>query len=57
MDERKSTRFIHDLVENYVAGAMFMIIFWWLENEMPIPAEDMARMLLKTNRAALAWLK
>lgn len=55
MDERKiNTLYTRDLVENYVAGAMFMIIFWWLENEMPIPAEDMARMLLKTNRAALA---
>lgn len=54
MDERKiETLYTRDLIENYVTGALFMIVFWWLENEMPIPAKEMARMLLKTNRAAL----
>jgi len=54
MDERKiETLYTRDLIENYVTGALFMIVFWWLDNEMPIPTEDMARMLLKTNRAAL----
>ncbi|MGI6260051.1 MAG: TetR/AcrR family transcriptional regulator [Anaerolineaceae bacterium] len=54
MDERKiETLYTRDLIENYVTGGIFMIVFWWLDNEMPIPSEEMAKMVLKTNRAAL----
>lgn len=55
LDERNiENLYTRALVENYVTGSMFMVVFWWLENEMPIPSEDMARMLLKSNQASMA---
>jgi hypothetical protein len=33
-----------DVFINYLAGAWLGLITWWLENEMPYPAEHIAGM-------------
>ena len=38
-----------DFIENYYAGAMISLIYWWLENDMPFTPEEMAEMYLKVN--------
>jgi AcrR family transcriptional regulator len=32
-----------DMFLNYLAGAWIGIVYWWLENDLPCPAEEMAR--------------
>ena len=38
-----------DFIENYYAGALISLIFWWLDNEMPYTSEEMADMYLKVS--------
>jgi AcrR family transcriptional regulator len=33
-----------DVVANYMAASELSLLIWWLENDMPYPAEQMARM-------------
>jgi AcrR family transcriptional regulator len=39
-----------DVVAAFVAGSMLMMLLWWLENDMPYPSEDMARMTQQMTR-------
>jgi AcrR family transcriptional regulator len=32
-----------DIISNFVVGALNTLVIWWLENDRPYPAEDMAR--------------
>lgn len=41
------------LTENYLAGATLTLVFWWLENNMPIPSKSMSQLLAKANLACL----
>ena len=31
-----------EIISNFVVGALNTLIIWWLENDRPYPAEDMA---------------
>ena len=31
-----------EIIANFVVGALNTLIIWWLENDRPYPAEDMA---------------
>ena len=37
----KERPFPDDLLANYLAGSLLALTAWWLENEMPYPAEEM----------------
>jgi AcrR family transcriptional regulator len=41
------------LTENYLAGATLTLVFWWLENNMPIPSKSMSQLLAKANLACI----
>ncbi len=32
-----------DIISNFVVGALNTLVIWWLENDRPYPAEDIAR--------------
>jgi AcrR family transcriptional regulator len=34
-----------DVAANYMSGALFMLVEWWLRDNMPYPPEEMARWL------------
>jgi len=38
-----------EFIENYYAGALISLIFWWLDNDMPFTAAEMADMYLKVS--------
>lgn len=38
-----------EFIENYYAGAMISLIYWWLDNDMPFTPEEMADMYLKVS--------
>jgi len=38
-----------DFLENYYAGALISLIFWWLDNEMPFTSAEMAEMYIKVS--------
>lgn len=38
-----------DFLENYYAGALISLIFWWLDNEMPFTSAEMAEMYMKVS--------
>ena len=38
-----------DFIENYYAGALISIIFWWLDNDMPFTSAEMAEMYMKVS--------
>lgn len=33
-----------DFICNYFAGSLLSLVYWWLESDMPYPAEEMVRM-------------
>lgn len=38
-----------DFIENYYAGALISLIFWWLDCDMPFTPEEMAEMYMKVS--------
>lgn len=38
-----------DFIENYYAGSLISLIFWWLDNEMPYKSSEMAEMYMKVS--------
>jgi AcrR family transcriptional regulator len=38
-----------DFIENYYAGALISLIFWWLDNDMPFTSKEMAEMYMKVS--------
>jgi AcrR family transcriptional regulator len=38
-----------EFIENYYAGALISLIFWWLDNDMPFTSEEMAEMYMKVS--------
>jgi AcrR family transcriptional regulator len=38
-----------DFIENYYAGALISIIFWWLDNDTPFTSAEMAEMYMKVS--------
>lgn len=41
-----------NFIENYYAGALISLIYWWLDNDMPFTPEEMADMYLKVSAFA-----
>jgi AcrR family transcriptional regulator len=42
-----------NLLANYLAGAQIALIQWWMEKRTPYPADDLARMMHRLQRAAI----
>jgi AcrR family transcriptional regulator len=42
-----------NLLANYLAGAQIALIQWWMEKRTPYPADDLARMIHRLQRAAI----
>ena len=45
-----------DLLAHHVAGSLLTLISWWVENDMPYPAEEMARITQMLNAEAITTL-
>lgn len=43
------------LMAAYCAGIQIALIWWWVENRMPIPPEDMGKIGLKLSVHGLTW--
>lgn len=53
--EGKIPRVPLSLMAAYCSGAQIGMIWWWVENRMPIPAEDMARIGMMLSLQGLPW--
>jgi AcrR family transcriptional regulator len=42
-----------DVLAYHIAGSLFTMILWWLEQDMPHPAEEMGRMFHQMSRPAV----
>jgi hypothetical protein len=42
-----------NLLANYLAGAQIALIQWWMEKRTPYPADELARMVHRLQRAAI----
>jgi AcrR family transcriptional regulator len=43
-------------IENYYAGALISLIFWWLDNDMPFSSAEMADMYMKVSANVTAMV-
>jgi AcrR family transcriptional regulator len=55
MRDDQTARIPLSLMAAYCAGAQIGMIWWWVENRMPIPAEDMARMGMMMSLHGMPW--
>lgn len=54
----KEFSYPQDFLETYLSGALMALIFWWLKEEMPYPANEMAKMYRRINgQITEAYLK
>lgn len=42
-----------DVIAHHIAGSLFTMILWWLEQDMPHPAEEMGQMFHRMSRPAV----
>jgi AcrR family transcriptional regulator len=45
----KEFSYPHDFLETYLSGALLALIYWWLKEEMPHSASEMAKMYRRIN--------
>ncbi len=48
-EDQKKLSVPRDFVENYLAGALLALLYWWLDNDMPYTPADMAQMYQHLN--------
>ncbi len=46
---QKEFSYPQDFLETYLSGALLALIYWWLREEMPYPASEMAKMYRRIN--------
>ncbi|MCU0475511.1 MAG: TetR/AcrR family transcriptional regulator [Anaerolineae bacterium] len=51
----KRTRMPIPLLAAYCSGAQIGMIWWWVENRMPIPAAEMGRLAMQISLHGMGW--